>query len=132
MNGRIAPQGSAFDWRPAPSSPTVLSSTAIFIWRTWQSVKNNAFGLAMEAVVAPPLMLLVFVYLFGGAIAGSTGNYVQYLLPGFVVMTIVPMTVYSGTSLCQDMAKGVYGRFRTMPFWQQAAVLGTLATDGIR
>jgi ABC-2 type transport system permease protein len=77
-------------------------------------------------------MLLIFTFLFGGAIAGSTETYIQFLLPGILILTVVPMTVYSGTTLCQDISKGVYHRFRTMPFWQPASVLGSLLTDGFR
>ncbi|WP_307468037.1 hypothetical protein [Paenibacillus harenae] len=47
-------------------------------------------------------------------------------------MTVVPMTVYSGTTLCADIAKGINNRFRTMSFWQPASVLGPLLTDGLR
>lgn len=70
--------------------------------------------------------------MFGGAIAGSTGEYIQFLLPEFLVLTVVPKTVYSETAICLDITKGVYLRFRTMPFWQPATILGSLITDGIR
>lgn len=115
-----------------PRSPSVLRSTAIFMWRTWQNTKNNAFGFAMDAVAAPVMMLLIFTFLFGGAIAGSVKEYVQFLLPGILVLTVVPMTVHSGAALCRDMTKSVYDRFRTMPFWQPSPVLGPLITDGLR
>ncbi len=77
-------------------------------------------------------MLVIFNYLFGGAIAGSTENYIQFLLPGVLVLTVVPMTVYSGTTIALDISKGVNNRFRTMPFWQPAAIFGPLVTDGLR
>jgi ABC-2 type transport system permease protein len=70
--------------------------------------------------------------LFGGAIAGSTIDYIQFLLPGMLILTVVPLTVYSGTSLCLDITKGIYNRFRTMPFWQPSSILGPLITDGMR
>ncbi|GIO14068.1 transport permease protein [Cohnella xylanilytica] len=121
------PPGAAAPRRPSPWAATVL-----FMWRTWQHTRNNPFGLAMDALLTPVLMMLIFAYLFGGAIAGSANAYLQYLLPGILVLTVVPMTVYSGTTLCQDLSRGVYNRFRTMPFWQPAAVLGPLATDALR
>lgn len=64
--------------------------------------------------------------------AGSVSGYMQYLLPGVLILTVVPMTVYSGTTLCTDIAKGVYRRFRTMPFWQPAALFGAIIADGLR
>ncbi|MEK4439060.1 ABC transporter permease [Paenibacillus sp. FSL K6-2862] len=118
--------------RSAPRSPNSLTSTTIFMWRTWQNTKNNLFGFAMDAILTPIMMLLLFNFLFGGAIAGSTEAYIQFLLPGILVLTVVPMTVYSGTTLCQDISKGVYNRFRTMPFWQPGSVLGPLISDGLR
>ncbi|WP_249043308.1 ABC transporter permease [Paenibacillus faecis] len=129
-NGMGSPPLSAENRRKA--GPTAFNSVRVFIWRTWQNTKNNGFGFIMDAVLSPVLMLLIFTYLFGGAIAGSTGAYIPYLLPGILVLTVSPMTVYSGTTLCQDISKGVYHRFRTMPFWQPSAVLGPLVTDAVR
>jgi len=112
--------------------PGGLATTALFMRRTLHHMGNNGFGLLFEAVLSPIVMLLIFVFLFSGAIAGSVGSYIQYLLPGIVVLTVVPMTVYGGTTLCTDIAKGVYHRFRTMPFWQPAAVFGSVIADGLR
>lgn len=105
-------------------SPGGLAATVLFMRRTLYHMRNNGFGFAMEAVLSPIVMLLIFAFLFGGAIAGSVTEYIQYLLPGILVLTVVPMTVYSGTTLCTDIAKGVYHRFRTMPFWQPRRHLG--------
>lgn len=82
--------------------------------------------------MGPVIMLLIFTFLFGGAIAGSASTYIQFLLPGILVLTVVPMTVYSGTSICLDISKGVYNRFRTMAFWQPSSVLGPIIMDGLR
>jgi ABC-2 type transport system permease protein len=78
------------------------------------------------------LLLLIFTLLLGGAIAGSVHAYIRHLLPGILVLTVLPMTVYTGTTLCTDIAKGVYDRFRTMPFWQPAAVAGAIIADSFR
>lgn len=66
------------------------------------------------------------VDLFGGAISGSTGHYLQFLLPGMMVYTVTTMTVYIGIAMKTDMERGVFNRFRTLPFWQPAAIVGTL------
>jgi len=112
--------------------PGRLAATRYFMRRALHHLGNNAFGFAMEAVISPVVMLLVFTFLFGGAIAGSFDEYVQFLLPGILMLTVVPMTVASGTTLCTDIHKGVYQRFRAMPFWQPAAVIGLVAADGLR
>jgi ABC-2 type transport system permease protein len=121
-----------FSHKSVPRKQNAIAAIRIFIWRTLQNTKNNLFSYVMEAMLGPVIMLLIFTYLFGGAIAGSTKEYIQFLLPGILVLTVVPMTVYSGTTLCQDITKGVYNRFRTMPFWQPASIIGPLMTDGIR
>jgi ABC-2 type transport system permease protein len=112
--------------------PGRLAAAAHFTQRSLHHLGNNIYGFVFEAVISPIVMLLIFTFLFGGAIAGSAGEYVQFLLPGILVLTVVPMTVTSGTTLCTDMARGVYQRFRTMPFWQPAAVFGLVAADGLR
>jgi ABC-2 type transport system permease protein len=121
-------------WNSPPKSASALEATSAFMWRTVQNTKNNLnlFGYVIEAVLGPVIMLLIFSFLFGGAIAGSINEYIHFLLPGILILTVVPLTVYSGTSICLDITKGVYNRFRTMPFWQPASILGTLITDGIR
>ena len=63
--------------------------------------------------------------------AGSTGAYIQFLLPGILILTVVPMTVYSGTTICSDITKGVHNRFRTR-LLAPASVLGSILTDGVR
>lgn len=122
-------------WLVRNSVPRRLGRTAsiyVFIRRTLLGLKNNPFGFLIDAIASPVLMLLIFTYLFGGAIAGSTDAYIQFLLPGAFIMIVAPMTVYSGTALCQDITKGVHNRFRTMSVWQPASVLGPLLTDSLR
>lgn len=118
--------------KSVPRNPGAFAVIRTFMWRSLQTTRNHLFGYAMEAILAPAMMLLIFNYLFGGAIAGSTGAYIQFLLPGILIMTVVPMTVYNGTTISLDIAKGVYNRFRTMPFWQPASVLGLNIMDGLR
>lgn len=118
--------------KSAPRGPSALTATRTFMWRTFQDTKNNLFNYVMDTILSPVLLLLIFTYLFGGAISGSTEAYIQFLLPGILILTVVPMTVYSGTTICMDISKGVYHRFRTMPFWQPAPVLGSLLADGLR
>lgn len=118
--------------RKPGQSPGGLTATGLFMRRTLYHMRNNSLGLAVEAVLSPIIMLLIFTFLFGGAIAGSVRGYIQYVLPGILVLTVVPMTVYSGTTICTDIAKGVYHRFRTMPFWQPAAIVGSIIADSLR
>jgi ABC-2 type transport system permease protein len=78
------------------------------------------------------MFLLLFTYLFGGAIAGSTSAYLDYTLPGLLVMSVLFTTVYSGVSLNTDLTKGVVDRFRSLPIWRPAPLLGSLLGDSVR
>jgi ABC-2 type transport system permease protein len=70
--------------------------------------------------------------LFGGAIAGSTAEYLDYILPGILVMSVLFTTVYSGVALNTDLTKGVVDRFRSLPIWPSAPLLGSLLGDTVR
>jgi ABC-2 type transport system permease protein len=74
----------------------------------------------------------MFTYLFGGAIAGSTSAYLDYTLPGLLVMSVLFTTVYAGISLNTDLTKGVVDRFRSLPIWRSAPLLGSLLGDTVR
>jgi ABC-2 type transport system permease protein len=78
------------------------------------------------------MFVLMFTYLFGGAIAGSTGEYLDYILPGVLVMSVLFTTVYSGVALNTDLTKGVVDRFRSLPTWRPAPLVGALLGDSVR
>ena len=86
----------------------------------------------IDVTITPVLFVLMFTYLFGGALAGSTGAYLQYVLPGILVMSVVFTTVYSGVALNTDLTKGVVDRFRSLPIWRPAPLLGALLGDSVR
>jgi ABC-2 type transport system permease protein len=78
------------------------------------------------------MFVLLFTYLFGGAVAGSTADYLDYILPGILVMSVLFTTVYSGVSLNTDLTKGVVDRFRSLPIWRPAPLVGALLGDSVR
>ena len=82
--------------------------------------------------ITPVLFLLMFTYLFGGAIEGSTDGYLQYILPGVFVQSVLFTAVYSGVALNTDMTKGVVDRFRTLPVWRAAPLVGAVVGDSVR
>lgn len=87
----------------------------------------------MFDVTASPIMfLLMFTYLFGGALAGSTGEYLQFVLPGILVMNVAFITIYTGLGINNDIKKGVFDRFRSLPVWQPAFLVGALLGDTVR
>ena len=115
--------------RPTPASP--LSAALTFGWRGMLKVKHVPEQL-LDVTITPVMFVLMFTYLFGGAIAGSTGEYLDYILPGMLVMSVLFTTVYSGISLNTDVTKGVTDRFRSLPMWRAAPLLGSLLGDAVR
>ncbi len=115
--------------RPAPAS--ALAATVTLGWRAMLKIKHVPFQL-FDVTVMPIMFTLLFTYLFGGALAGSPREYVQYLLPGIMVQTVVFITVYTGMGLNTDIQKGLFSRFRSLPMWQPAPIMGALMGDVFR
>jgi ABC-2 type transport system permease protein len=114
-----------------PPRPGRLATSLTFGWRGMLKVKHVPEQL-LDVTVTPVMFLLLFTYLFGGAIAGSVSAYLDYTLPGLLVMTVLFTTVYSGVSLNTDLTKGVVDRFRSLPIWRPAPLLGSLLGDSVR
>jgi ABC-2 type transport system permease protein len=116
---------------PRPPRPSALSQAATFGWRGMLKVKHVPEQL-LDATVTPVMFLVMFTYLFGGEVAGSTGQYLQYILPGVLCTSVIFTTVYSGVALNTDVTKGVSDRFRSLPIWRPAPLLGALLGDSVR
>lgn len=115
--------------RPRPAS--ALSSVLTLAWRAMLKIKHVPFQL-FDVTVMPIMFTLLFTYIFGGALAGTPRQYIQYLLPGVLVQTVVFITVYTGMGLNGDIHKGLFDRFRSLPMWQPSPLLGALAGDLFR
>lgn len=107
------------------------SATGTLAWRAMLKIKHVPFQL-FDVTITPIMFTLLFTYMFGGALAGSPTVYIQFLLPGILVQTILFITVYTGVGLNTDIQKGLYDRFRSLPIWQPAPILGALAGDVVR
>ncbi|MDQ6728369.1 MAG: ABC transporter permease [Actinomycetota bacterium] len=114
-----------------PSRPSALSAALTFGWRGMLKVKHVPEQL-LDVTITPVMFVLMFTYIFGGALAGSTAQYLDYLLPGILVMSVLFTTVYSGVALNTDLTKGVVDRFRSLPIWRPAPLLGSLLGDSVR
>ena len=86
----------------------------------------------LDVTITPVMFVLMFTYLFGGAVEGSTAEYLDYILPGMLVMSVLFTTVYSGVALNTDLTKGVVDRFRSLPIWASAPLVGALLGDAVR
>jgi ABC-2 type transport system permease protein len=82
--------------------------------------------------IGPILLLVMFTYLFGGVIRGSTGDYLHFLLPGMLVQAVLFTAISSGVTLYTDRAKDVMDRFRSLPVWRSAPFVGAVLGDAAR
>ncbi|HEX6928332.1 MAG TPA: ABC transporter permease [Gammaproteobacteria bacterium] len=114
-----------------PPRASALSAALTLAWRAALKIKHVPFQL-FDVIVFPIMSTVMFTYLFGGALAGSTHAYLQYLLPGIVVQTMVFLTVYTGVGLNTDITKGLFDRFRSLPIWQPSPIVGALLGDLMR
>ena len=110
---------------------SAISASITLGWRALLKIKHVPFQL-FDVTAFPLMMTLMFTFLFGGALAGSPREYVQYLLPGILVQAIVFITVYTGVGLNSDISKGLYDRFKSLPMWQPAPLIGALLGDVLR
>jgi ABC-2 type transport system permease protein len=128
---REAALRKALSSTPRPPRASAPSAALTFAWRGMLKVKHVPEQL-LDVTITPVMFVLLFTYLFGGAISGSTGEYRDYILPGVLVMSVVFTTVYSGIALNTDLTKGVVDRFRTLPIWRPAPLVGALLGDSVR
>ncbi|MET9108624.1 ABC transporter permease [Streptomyces zhihengii] len=114
-----------------PPRPSALSASLTFGWRAMLKIKHVPEQL-FDVTAFPIMMVLMYTYLFGGAIAGSVSDYIQFLLPGILTMSVVMITMYTGVAVNTDISKGVFDRFRTLPIWRPSPMVGYLLGDVVR
>ncbi|MEU4163889.1 ABC transporter permease [Actinoplanes sp. NPDC026670] len=86
----------------------------------------------IDVTIQPVIFLLLFTYLFGGAIAGDRGDYLQFLLPGMLAQSLAMGGVALGQNLNADIEKGVFDRFRSLPISRAAPLVGAVLADVVR
>jgi len=122
---------AALSTRARPPRPSGLSTSLTFGWRALLKIKHVPEQL-FDVTIFPVMLTLMFTYLFGGALAGSTEDYLQFLLPGILVQTVIFTTVYTGVTLNTDMERGVFDRFRSLPIWRPSPLVGAQLGDMVR
>ena len=116
---------------PRPVPANAARTAVAFAWRTALRIKHVPEQL-FDLFAIPVVFTLLFTYLFGGALAGSPREYLQSLLPGTLIMTVLLLTTFTGANLTTDLAAGVFDRFRSLPIWRPAPIVGALLGDLVR
>jgi ABC-2 type transport system permease protein len=88
--------------------------------------------LLVFSTIQPVMFVLLFRYVFGGAIATPGLDYVQYLMPGIFVQTVVFGSTQTGVGLAEDLSKGLIDRFRSLPMARSAVLAGRTLSDALR
>ncbi len=122
----VVPAAARGRARPSPA----LASMPVMIARCVRLTRRNLDAL-ITALVLPILLMLMFVYLFGGAIATGT-SYVQYVVPGVVLLCAGFGAANTAVSVCQDMTGGVIDRFRSLDVPGQALLAGHVIASIVR
>lgn len=130
-SNELASASEALSLRSRPAPASALSAVVTLAWRAMLKIKHVPFQL-FDVTATPIMFTLLFTYMFGGALAGSPEVYIQYLLPGILVQTVIFITVYTGVGINTDIQKGLFERFRSLPMWQPAPLLGALVGDLFR
>ncbi len=108
-----------------------LRQSASLSWRTLVQIKHNPMEL-IDFSIQPIMFLLLFTYVFGGAIAGSTGDYLTFALPGIIVQNALFGTMNIGVGLSTDLTKGVFDRLRALPIARWAPLTGRIVADTVK
>jgi len=108
-----------------------LSQTRTLAWRSLLQIRHNPWELG-DFSIQPVLFLLLFMFVFGGAIAGSPQDYLRFILPGVIVMNMVFVTTYVGHGLNTDLTKGVFDRLRALPIARWAPLAGRIVADLVK
>ncbi|PJO43706.1 ABC transporter permease [Lysinibacillus xylanilyticus] len=85
-----------------------------------------------DVTLQPIIFTLMFTYIFGGAISGNVQNYLPVIIPGILVQTVITTSIVTGVQLREDMDKGVFDRFKSLPIARIAPLAGALLADTIR
>jgi ABC transporter DrrB family efflux protein len=120
---------------PAPArrlSPVAgLRNTFTLTWRSLLKLRTS-YEEVLSLSLTPIMYLLLFTYVFGGAVSGNVHDYLQYELPGILVLSVIFSTLGTGMALSQDMATGVFDRFRSLPISRTAPLAGAVLGDVTR
>lgn len=108
-----------------------VRQTMTLAWRTLVQIRHNPWELG-DFSFQPIIFVLLFTYVFGGAIASSTDAYLTFALPGLIVMNMIFVTMYVGMGLNTDLTKGVFDRLRSLPLARWAPLTGRMTADLVK
>ena len=107
------------------------SQTLTMAWRALKKMRRNPEQF-FDVTFQPILFTAMFAYIFGGAVAGDVQSYLPIMIPGIMAQTVLTACMATGVQLREDMDKGVFDRFKSMPIARIAPLAGPMLADLIR
>lgn len=138
MTATLSPAGARPATRPGPP-PAVrsiglrqsVSQSLTMAYRGLIKLRHNPEQL-FDVVIQPVIFTVMFTYIFGGAISGDVASYLPIIIPGILVQTVITASIVTGTQLREDMDKGVFDRFKSLPITRISPLAGALLSDMVR
>ncbi|MBL7497480.1 ABC transporter permease [Frankia sp. CNm7] len=114
-----------------PSAADTFRQTLAMAWRATKKMRRNPEQF-FDVTLQPILFTVMFAYIFGGAISGDVKSYLPLMIPGILAQTVLTCSMATGTQLREDMDKGVFDRFRSLPMARISPLAGPMVADLLR
>ena len=129
FEGFVADPAAEVTHRVSPAD--TVSQTMTMAWRATKKMRRNPEQF-FDVVFQPLLFTAMFAYIFGGAVSGSVQDYLPLLIPGILAQTTLTACIATGIQLREDMDKGVFDRFKSLPIARIAPLAGPMVADLLR
>jgi ABC-2 type transport system permease protein len=127
----VDPAATVARTRPHASPAETVVQTLSMAWRALKKMRRNPEQF-FDVTIQPLLFTAMFAYVFGGAISGNVKSYLPLMIPGIVAQTVLTTCMATGVQLREDMEKGVFDRFKSLPIARIAPLAGPMAADLVR
>ncbi|MFV2143739.1 ABC transporter permease [Isoptericola sp. G70] len=125
------PAASTAPTRRSPHRHAPLRDVATMSWREARRSIRSVDGI-ITAFALPVLIMVVFVVIFGGAISGGSGSYIDYVVPGVLIMCLGMNSATAAAAVAQDMTSGTIDRFKTLPIFSPSVLWGHVVASVVR
>src|ERR1700742_2581372 len=128
----VDPAAAVAGARPHATLPETVAQTLSMAWRALKKMRRNPEQF-FDVTIQPLLFTAMFAYVFGGAITGhGVQAYLPLMIPGIVAQTVLTTCMSTGVQLREDMEKGVFDRFKSLPMARIAPLAGPMVADVVR
>lgn len=117
-----------YDVAERVSPAETLNQTLSMAWRATKKMRRNPEQF-FDVLIQPLLFTAMFAYIFGGAVSGDVSSYLPLIIPGILAQTTLTACIATGIQLREDMDKGVFDRFRSLPIARIAPLAGPMIAD---